>query len=85
MPPEPTQGSKTMPLARLQQGDERLDDALRREVFAAALALRRGELTNEVFVDESDQVLAAMVLLEDFLGEKPNQPAHILGVELEPA
>ena len=44
-----------------------------REVLAAALALRRGELADEVLVDPPDQVFAAVILLEDVLGEQVDQ------------
>jgi hypothetical protein len=53
----------------LQHRHQSADNGHRREVLAAALALRRGELADEVLIDASDQVFTAVVLLEDILGE----------------
>jgi hypothetical protein len=45
------------PLLGLKHRDERLDDGDGREVLAAALALARRELADEVLVNAADQIV----------------------------
>ena len=71
-----------MPAVRLQHGHQHADDAGRREVLAAALALGGGELADEVLVDPADQVLAAVVLPEDVLGEQVDQAGDVLPLQV---
>ena len=59
-------------------------DALRREVFAAALALRRGELADEVLIDAPEHIDAAVLRREDVLREKVDEPARLFLVEIRP-
>ncbi len=66
----------------LQHGHQHADDADRCEVLAAALPLGRGELADEVLVNPADQVIAAMILLENVFGEQADQAADVLDVEV---
>lgn len=81
MPPEPQQGSKTLPSvgSRRHQGAH---DGDRREVFTAALAFTIGEFADEVFVDAAEQVFAAVVFLEHVLGEQSDESAQVFGVHV---
>lgn len=60
-----TAGVEDDALGRFQHRNESPDDARWREILAASLPLRVGELPDEVLVDLSDEVLAAMILAED--------------------
>lgn len=72
-------------LRRLQHRHQQPHDARRREVLAAALALGRGELADEVLVHAPDEILAAVVLLEDVLGEQIDQARYALRVQVRAA
>ena len=65
----PAAGVEHHAALRLQHPHQRAHDGHRREVLAATLALRRRELADEVLINPSDQVFAAVVLLEDILRE----------------
>ena len=61
---------------RLHHLDHRVHDGLRCVELAAALALGRGELPDEVFVDPADEVVVGPGALELDVREEVDEPGH---------
>jgi hypothetical protein len=69
MPPDPQHGSKTTPFSGSSIATSVLTIETGVKYSPPRFSFARGELTNEILVDAADQVVAAVVRLEDVLAE----------------